>query len=49
LIKFEFEEIGNNETKLHFEHKGFPADQKEHLESGWHERYWEPLKKYLGT
>lgn len=47
IIKFELESIGNNETKLIFEHRGFPDDQKTHLESGWHERYWEPIKNYL--
>ena len=47
IIKFEFEAISDNETKLNFEHIGFPEDQKTHLESGWYERYWEPLKIYL--
>src|SRR5438477_4347097 len=35
-------------TTLVFDHTGFPAGQGEHLAQGWHENYWEPIKKYLG-
>lgn len=49
IITFKFERISDSETKLLFEHKGFPEDQKEHLEKGWYERYWEPMKQYLQT
>ncbi len=45
-VSFELRESGNK-TILSFEHSGFPADQKAHLESGWVERYWEPIKKYI--
>ncbi|MFZ0392621.1 MAG: SRPBCC family protein [Terracidiphilus sp.] len=34
-------------TKLVFDHAGFPAGLAEHLASGWHTNYWEPLQKYL--
>jgi uncharacterized protein YndB with AHSA1/START domain len=34
-------------TLLSFDHSGFPENQGEHLEAGWHANYWEPLKKYL--
>ena len=47
IIKFELEPINDGETKLNFEHTGFPEDQKPHLASGWNERYWEPIKNYL--
>ena len=46
-IKIELKVIDDSKTKLLFEHNGFPEAHKVHLESGWHERYWEPLKKYL--
>ena len=49
IIKLEFVELNESETKLIFDHWGFPQEHREHLESGWHERYWEPLKKYLQT
>lgn len=35
------------QTKLVFEHKGFPQGKAEHLASGWEEHYWEPLRKFL--
>lgn len=35
-------------TLIIFEHAGFPDGTGEHLETGWHSNYWEPLKKYLG-
>lgn len=47
IIKFELVEISESETKLVFDHTGFPEEHKEHLAQGWHERYWEPMKKYL--
>lgn len=47
IAKFELVAQGAN-TKLIFDHTAFPDDQREHLEKGWHENYWEPLKKYLG-
>ncbi|HEX9758472.1 MAG TPA: SRPBCC domain-containing protein [Nitrospiria bacterium] len=49
IVKFEFEKINDRETKLVFDHTGFPEEHKGHLEQGWNERYWEPLKKYLET
>jgi hypothetical protein len=30
-----------------FDHTGFPAGDYDSLDSGWHEHYWEPLKKFL--
>jgi activator of HSP90 ATPase len=35
-------------TKLVFDHTGFPAGTAEHLASGWHAHYWDPLRKFLG-
>jgi activator of HSP90 ATPase len=37
----------DNETRLAFEHTGFPEDEEEHLAAGWHTNYWEPMQKYL--
>jgi uncharacterized protein YndB with AHSA1/START domain len=36
------------ETKVKFDHTGFPKGQAEHLAEGWRVNYWEPLAKYLG-
>lgn len=49
IIKFEFEENNSSETKLIFDHTGYPEEHIEHLAQGWHDRYWEPMKKYLGA
>jgi activator of HSP90 ATPase len=40
-------ETKGDETLLSFTHSGFPEEQKEHLEAGWHENYWLPLQKNL--
>ena len=49
IVKFEFEKIIDTETKLIFDHTGFPEEHRDHLDQGWHDRYWEPLKKYLNA
>lgn len=46
IARFELMEQGA-ETKLVFEHTGFPKGQAEHLAAGWIENYWEPLAKFL--
>jgi len=46
IAKFEFTEQGA-ETKLVFDHTGFPEGGGQHLADGWKAHYWEPLKKYL--
>ena len=47
IVKFELEVIDEEETNLIFDHTGFPAEHREHLETGWHEKYWQPLRTYL--
>ena len=46
VVKFELQGQGSK-TKLVLDHSGFPEDHREHLDGGWHARYWEPLQKYL--
>jgi activator of HSP90 ATPase len=46
IAKFELTEQGA-ETKIVFDHTGFPRGTAEHLASGWEEHYWEPLRKFL--
>jgi activator of HSP90 ATPase len=33
------------ETTLVFDHTGFPTGDYDHLDWGWHNHYWNPLKK----
>ena len=35
------------ECTLVFDHTSFPAGDYDHLDWGWNNHYWEPLKKYL--
>lgn len=46
IVKFQLDEQGG-QTKLVFDHTGFPQGAAEHLAPGWWTHYWEPLQKYL--
>jgi activator of HSP90 ATPase len=46
IVKFELAAEGQG-TRLNLRHTGYPEEGREHLESGWHKMYWEPLRKYL--
>jgi activator of HSP90 ATPase len=45
-VKFDLDQSGAA-TSVTLEHTEFPQDAEEHLVSGWHKMYWEPLKAYL--
>jgi activator of HSP90 ATPase len=46
IVRFEFKPEGS-QTKVILNHTGFPEGRFAGLDSGWHEHYWEPLKKYF--
>jgi len=46
LAKFELK-VQGSETLLVLDHTGFPEGSFRHLNSGWYDHYWEPLKKFL--
>jgi activator of HSP90 ATPase len=46
LVEFQLK-AQDSGTKLILDHKGFREGNFGHLDSGWHERYWNPLAKYL--
>jgi activator of HSP90 ATPase len=46
LTKFVLVEQGSD-TKIIFDHTGFPKGDAEHLLEGWNGNYWEPLAKFL--
>jgi activator of HSP90 ATPase len=48
IAKFELFEQGAD-TKLVFDHTGFPKGLAEHLAEGWTTNYWEPLAKVLAS
>jgi activator of HSP90 ATPase len=47
IVRFDLADEGEG-GRLTLTHSGFPEEHRAHLESGWHARYWEPLKAYLG-
>ncbi len=47
IVRFQLNEEGQD-TKLVFDHTGFPQGAAVHLAPGWWSHYWEPLQKYLG-
>jgi len=46
IAKYVLSEQGSD-TKLTFDHTGFPQGLAQHLAEGWKANYWEPLGKYL--
>ena len=46
IVEFRFN-VRGAETRMVLDHTGFPEGKFAGLDSGWHERYWEPLKKYF--
>ncbi len=46
IARFELKEQ-DSDTKIVFDHTGFPTGKGEHLAAGWKAHYWEPLAKYL--
>ena len=46
LVKFELKEQASG-CRVVLDHTGFAEGNFRHLNSGWYEHYWEPLKKFL--
>ena len=46
IAKFELAAMGSR-TRVILDHTGFPEGKFAGLDSGWHERYWERLKKFF--
>ena len=46
LVKFVLVEQGSD-TKVIFDHTGFPKGDADHLLEGWNGNYWQPLAKVL--
>jgi activator of HSP90 ATPase len=47
LVKFELRAEGER-TRIVLDHWGFPQGKFAGFDSGWPERYWRPLEKFLG-
>lgn len=46
LVRFEIRQFGPR-TLVVLDHTGFPEGTFRHLNSGWYQRYWDPMRKYL--
>ena len=46
VVKYELKEHGSQTTVI-LDHTGFPEGLFTSLDSGWYERYWEPMKKFF--
>ncbi len=46
IVRFEFK-TGDAPANLSFDHIGFSSGEYDHLDWGWKNHYWEPLKKYF--
>ena len=46
IVRFDIGESGGA-TQVNLEHTGYPDGGEEHLESGWHKMYWDPLKAHF--
>lgn len=46
MIKIDLQPDGKK-TRLVLDHTGVPEAARDHIDAGWHARYWEPLKKFL--
>jgi len=48
IARFVLKEQGSD-TKIVFDHTGFPQGKAEHLASGWKEHYWDGLAQYFAS
>jgi activator of HSP90 ATPase len=48
LVKIELN-AKDSGTRLVLDHTGFPEGHFDHLDTGWHSHYWEPLRKFLAS
>jgi uncharacterized protein YndB with AHSA1/START domain len=46
IARFELKDEAG-QTRIVFDHTGFPKGQAEHLAGGWKQHYWEPLAQYF--
>jgi len=46
LVRIDLEPAGS-QTRVRLTHDAIPEGERDHLDSGWHSRYWEPLRAYF--
>lgn len=48
IISFNLDVEGSG-TKISFAQSGHPDEAEEHLKSGWHQMYWNPMNEMVGS
>jgi activator of HSP90 ATPase len=48
IVAFALSDAGDD-TRLIFDHRGFPEEHGVSLAKGWHVHYWTPMAKYLSA
>ncbi len=48
VVRFELRTEGST-TRLVFDQSGVPADAAEHVDTGWHNKYWNHLREWLSN
>jgi len=46
LVRIDLEPAGT-QTRVKLTHDAIPEGERDHLDAGWHARYWEPLRAYF--
>ena len=46
IVRFELTPDQNGST-LTFEQVGYPEEARDELDAGWHQMYWEPMRRHL--
>lgn len=46
IVKIELKSE-DGKTRLTLDHSAVPEGKQDHIDSGWHKRYWEPLQQYI--
>jgi activator of HSP90 ATPase len=46
LVRIDLEPAGT-QTRVKLTHDAIPEGERDHLDSGWHARYWDPLRAYF--
>ena len=48
IVRFELK-AHNGGTRVVLDHTGYPENEREHIDKGWHDNYWEPMRDLLSS
>lgn len=47
IARFQLLATGDHSCTVVFDHSGYPEGAQEHLEQGWHNKYWTPMIEFF--